>query len=181
MLLSVAYPNLSETDAELIRDFRRINDLAYVNVVEPHWTMIFPGSTKEVSREQLSKHIAEVATGQASIEFTCRYALVYDDDSNDDYYLFLVPDEGFSQISRMHDQLYSGFMRPHLRLDIPYVPHIGVATGKDPNQLYELASEWNKHKREISGVIDRLSLCSYDGRKVVDLEEFGLNCELNDA
>jgi len=99
---------------------------------------------------------------------------VYDEDGCDDYYLFMVPDECFSGIGLLHDRLYRGFMRPKLRLDIPFVPHIGIATRKDPDELYELASKWNRGGHEIIGTIDELSLSSYDGSKVVVLMRFPL-------
>lgn len=175
MKLCVAYPKLTSPDASLIRDFRRQHDKNYVDVIDAHWTMIFPGSSEGVDEQRLRDHIFSVATESFPIRFSCRYALVYDDDSNDDYYIFLVPDEGFSEISRLHDRLYSDFMRPSLRLDIPYVPHIGIATGKDPNHLYDLAREWNAAGHEIHGMIDALTLCSYDGRTVQDLETFPLS------
>lgn len=159
----------------MIRDFRKRHDKTYVDVIDPHWTMIFPGSTDGFDEQRLRDHISSVATESSPIRFSCRYALVYDDDSNDDYYIFLVPDEGFSEISRLHDRLYSDLMRPSLRLDIPYVPHIGIANGKDRDHLYELAKEWNAAGHEIHGMINALTLCSYDERKVQDLETFPLS------
>lgn len=66
-------------------------------------------------------------------------------------------------------------MRPRLRLDVPYVPHIGIATSKDRNHLYELATEWNREGLEIHGAVDELTLSSYDGNGVVDLERFRLD------
>ena len=174
MLLSVAYPNISEADSARIRAFRELHDHSYVDVIAPHWTMIFPGSSEGIEQEIIEKRIYEVAAQNKSIDFVCRYALVYDDDSNDDYYIFLVPDEGFSAISLLHDQLYAGFMRDRLRLDIPFLPHIGIATHKDRDHLYVLATEWNQNATEIRGSIDTLTLCSYDGKKVEDLQHYPL-------
>ena len=174
MLLCVAYPKLEGSAGLLIREFREEHDQRYVDVIDAHWTMVFPGSCEGIEEQQLGDHISSVAMQSSPIHFCCRYALVYDDDSGDDYYLFLVPDEGFSGISRLHDRLYSGFLRPRLRLDIPYVPHIGIATGKDPDALYELAKAWNAAGHEIGGVVDSLTLCSYDGAEVRDLRTFRL-------
>ena len=175
MLLCLAYPNLSALDAKLIRDFRRQHDTKYVDVVEAHWTLIFPGSTRGLSHDELTCHIADVASRSASIEFICRYALVYNDDESDDYYLFLIPDEGFSSISLLHDRLYSELLRPRLRLDLPYIPHIGIATSQDRDSLYELAMAWNQSGREIRGSIDVLTFCAYRGGKVDDLVHFNLD------
>ena len=182
MHLCLAYPNISADDRELIHDFRRLHDAKYVDVVDAHWTMIFPGSTKDFDSSDLHEHISRVARDFSPIDFVCRYALVYDDDSSDDYYIFLVPDEGFSQISLLHDALYSGMMLPHLRLDIPYVPHVGIATSADKDHLYRLATDWNNLRREIRGRIDSLTLSSYDGNRVEDITHFRLtNSEQADA
>jgi 2'-5' RNA ligase len=175
MLLCLAYPQLSQNDTKLIRDFRMKHDQKYVDVVDAHWTMIFPGSCEAITQDDLQTHIRSVAQQNAPINSTCRYALVYDDDESDDYYIFLVPDEGFSAISLLHDKLYSDFMRPALRLDIPYVPHIGIATSKDRNHLYNLATEWNSKQFEIKSSIDELTLCSYDGKAVTNIQSFSLN------
>jgi hypothetical protein len=142
-LLALAYPRLSSEDDELIREYRKVHDLAYVNVVEAHWTLVFPGrhgpndlpSNSAAKSNLLSTHIAEVTRRHKPIHFTCRYAMLHADQTSDNYYLFLVPDEGFSEICRLHDDLYSGFMRPFLALSLPYVPHTGIATSEDPNHL----------------------------------------------
>jgi 2'-5' RNA ligase len=175
MHLCLAYPALQEGDRKIICEFRRLHDIKYFDVVDAHWTMIFPVSTKDIELNNLADHIARAVSNYGPVSFVCRYALVYDDDGSDDYYLFLVPDEGFSGISLLHDELYSDFMRPHLRLDIPYVPHIGIATDKNKEHLYELAREWNDCCREIRGTIDSLTLSSYDGKQVKDIKQFNFN------
>ncbi len=174
-MLCVAYPKLSEIDQTRIDAFRQIHDQAYVDVIDAHWTMLFPSSCEGFTEEQLSTHTQKITQQSQPIHFVCRHALVYDDDSNDNYYLFLVPDEGFSGISHLHDELYTDFMRPHLRLDIPFVPHIGIATHKDRDHLYELARKWNKDAHEIHGTIDSLTLCSYIDGEVNDLQSFSLD------
>lgn len=181
MLLCLAYPRLSQADEARVRSFRKKHDPQYADIVPAHWTMIFPGSSKGISQDSLSEHIGKAAATSGPINFSCRYALVYGDDGCDDYYLFLVPDEGFSGISLLHDRLYGGFMRSRLRLDVPYVPHIGIATHKDRDHLYELATQWNSEEHEINGVIDELTLCFYDGSKVIDLERFSLNNQTDSA
>ncbi|SHI53669.1 2'-5' RNA ligase [Rubritalea squalenifaciens DSM 18772] len=174
MLLCVAYPRLSEADAEMIRAFRREHDQAYVDVIGAHWTLIFPGSTEGIGRDQLRDQVSSVAGRHAPVEFSCRHALVYNNDLTDEYHLFLVPDQGFSGISRLHDDLYSGLMRERLRLDIPYVPHIGIATSKDPDHLYDLATAWNEEGKTITGMVDSMTICSYVDGEIEDLETLDL-------
>ena len=100
--------------------------------------------------------------------------MVHDDDSSDDYYVFLVPDEGFSEVSRLHDALYTGRLAPNLRLDIPYVPHIGIATMKDAQVCKDLADGLNRLGLSISGEVEEITVVEYNGKIVVDLEAYRL-------
>jgi 2'-5' RNA ligase len=170
MLVGLAYPELNPDDREAIVEFRRLYDQTHFDVVDEHWTLIFPVSG--VTRKDLSSHIAQVVSRHAPIDFVIRFALVHDDDFSDNFYVFLVPDEGFSAISRLHDDLSSGILQEFWRLDLPYVPHIGIATGKDVRRLKQLADKWNATKREISGRITGITLSEYDGKKVTDLQTF---------
>jgi len=104
--------------------------------------------------------------------------MVHNDDSSDDYYVFLVPDEGFSELALLHDALYAGVLASRLRLDIPYVPHIGIATLKDPRKCKELADELNAKPLRIQGQVEEISVVDYDGKVVTDLRHFRL---ANDA
>ncbi len=98
--------------------------------------------------------------------------MVGNDDSNENYYVFLVPDEGYSEISKLHDRLYRGVLAPYLRLDIPYVPHIGIATISDARRIKTLCDELNSTGVAIHGQIEAMSVCSYDGMKITDLKTF---------
>jgi 2'-5' RNA ligase len=172
MLVGLAYPELNRDDREAIVEFRRLHDQAFFDVVNEHWTLIFPISG--VSKEDLSRHIVQVVSRHAPIDFVIRYAIVHDDDFSDNYYIFLVPDEGFSAISRLHNDLASGVLQRFRRIDLPYVPHIAVATSKDVWHLKQLVGNWNETKRDISGRIKEITLSDYDGKKVRDLQTFKL-------
>ena len=127
---------------------------------------------KEVPFAQYREHVAAVARAQIAITFSCRYAMIGNDDDSDNYYVFLVPDVGFSEISKLHDKLYRGPLAPHLRLDIPYIPHIGIATIPDAARIKNLCDQLNAKPVTIHGQINAITLCSYDGSKVTDLESF---------
>ena len=84
--------------------------------------------------------------------------------------MFFVPDEGYGQISKLHDRLYRGILKQHLRLDIPYVPHIAIATNNDAQRIKALCDELNSDGVAIQGQIDAMTVCSYDGSKITDVE-----------
>ena len=49
----------------------------------------------------------------------------------------------FSGLARLHDALYTEALASRLRLDIPYVAHIGIAALKNPAHCKRLADELN--------------------------------------
>lgn len=170
--LALCYPKLSADDRRFIDDFRARHDLAYRDVVKPHFTMVF--QIHDLPRNVFCEHVARIAATVESFSFVCRYAMVHDDDSSDDYYVFLVPDEGFSQFSRLHDALYTGPLAPNLRLDNPYVPHIGIATMKEAQGCNDLADDLNHLGLSISGKVEEITVVEYNGKVVVDLEGYRL-------
>ncbi len=169
-LYTLCYPRLVDADRQFINEFRREHDLPFRDVVAPHFTMVF--GCKDVPLAIYREHVAAIARSQSAIAFSCRYAMVGNDDDNDNYYVFLTPDEGFAEISRLHDKLYRGPLAPFLRLDIPYVPHIGIATIPDAARIKVLCDKLNAMPITIHGQINAITLCSYDGSKITDLESF---------
>ena len=169
-LYTLCYPQLSDADRRFIDEYRYAHDIPYRSVVGPHFTMIF--GCREVPLAVYREHVAGVARSQRPIAFSCRYAMLHDDDENDNYYVFLVPDEGYGELSLLHDKLYRGPLAPFLRLDIPYVPHIGIATMADASRVKALCDALNAKGVEIHGRIDALTICAYDGSTITDVESF---------
>jgi 2'-5' RNA ligase len=171
-LLALCYPKLSVEDQRFVDDFRDRHDHAYRDIVKPHFTMVF--QVRDLAEPSFSEHVACVAEASVPIRFVCRYAMVHNDVSSDNYYVFLVPDEGFSELALLHDALYTKVLASQLRLDIPYVPHIGIATLKDVHRCKELADELNSARLCIGGTIAELSVVEYNGKTVTDLCHFRL-------
>lgn len=127
-LYTVAYIDVSPSAGALIAAFRAEHD-PHVNVVGPHFTMVF--GCKAIPEASYNAHIAVVAESTKQISFHCRYAMLGADDVDETAYVFLVPDEGNSSISLLHDRLYTGPLAAHPRLDFPYISHITVASTQD--------------------------------------------------
>ena len=51
----------------------------------------------------------------------------------------LVPEEGAREIEALHDRLYDGILRPHLRADIPFEPHITVGASDSLERCQDIA------------------------------------------
>tara|TARA_R110002049_G_scaffold61475_5_gene163808 strand:+ start:2304 stop:2828 length:525 start_codon:yes stop_codon:yes gene_type:complete len=168
MLYTLCYPTLSDDDHEFVRSFRREHDLPFRDVVEHHFTIVF--GISDIPMQNYAEHVRTKLLDQRNIDFVCRYAMLGDDAESDDFYVFLTPDEGLSDICRVHDKLYTGEFEKFHRVEIPYIPHIGIATMPDAGKIQSLCDELNAGSFSIAGKLESATICEYDGTKVVDLE-----------
>src|SRR5438874_242296 len=123
-LLVIGYPKLARVDSEWIGSIREQNDYLSHSLLPPHFTFVFPLTT--ITESELAEHLKKQLAGCNRIPFVLRCSILVKDDSGEDYYVLLVPDEGFSSIVKLHDRLYTGILAPALRLDIPFIPHITI-------------------------------------------------------
>lgn len=61
-----------------------------------------------------------------------------------------------------------------MRLDIPFVPHIGIANAKDPKACKRLVDEINAEEFEVRGTVEHLDVIEYVGNRVKTLEQIPL-------
>ena len=134
-LYTLGYPSLNDDDMSFIVRFRHEHDVRYRDVVAPHFTMAFGCNT--VCELEYCQHVGAVAKANAPLHFSCRYAMLGSDDQDQTAYVFLVPDEGYSGFSLLHDRLYTGVLSSHLRLDIPFIPHITIRSHLKNNFVTE--------------------------------------------
>lgn len=170
-LLALCYPSISSANWTWIQAIREVHDPNYP-VVAPHFTLIFPLFTLEPTL--LSEHMRSVLQGRAQIAFVLRCGLVVKDVTGDSTHTFLVPDEGFGELVKLHNHLYTGFLAEQLRLDIPFIPHITVASSLQPEVCKRVADEINSQNIAIAGVIRAIDLVEYANNRVVTLEQFTL-------
>lgn len=168
-LFTLAYPRLAEKDAKFIEEFRRRHDGHY-ELVRAHFTMVFGCS--EIDERAYLEHVGEVARLSRPISFVCRYAMLGADDEGERAYVFLVPDEGYSDISRLHDALYRRAMAPFLRLDIPYVPHITLGFSADGAAMKTCCDELNEAALSIHGSVEALTVAALEDGSLVDVASF---------
>jgi len=88
--------------------------------------------------------------------------------------VFLVFAEGGNAITELHDHLYAGALHPHLRDDIPFVPHITIAAMSSMVACEQLARDLRERAQGICGVIDRLDLVDLGRSRVHSIEGFAL-------
>jgi 2'-5' RNA ligase len=167
-LAVVAYPKLDEADRVRIESFRTTHDPQAARLAA-HFTFVFPVVADLI---ELEDEIALVAKSTPPISFTIRAARAVRDALTTESHVFLIPEEGSADITMLHDRLYSGVLRPHLRSDIRFVPHLTVAAVSSLEAAETLAKDLDA--REVRGVIAALELIDVRGARVISITTFAL-------
>lgn len=170
-LVVVSYPNISLDDLSLIQSVRAEHD-RYYRVIAPHFTFVFP--VYGIEQSAFVEHVKRQAEGVRKIPFVVRCAMVVMESGAAITHVFLVPDEGYSDIVKLHDRLYRSMLAPELRLDIAFIPHIGVGNATDPQACKDLADDLNQREPAIRGTVDSLDVASYEGDGVTTIERIEL-------
>ncbi len=171
-LLVVAYPELSDKHKRWIESFRKKHDRLFYGVVEPHFTFVFP--TFGVTYEDFLQEVLDKAKDVRGFEFRIRCAMNNNDSLSEYNHIFLSPDEGNSDIVKLHDKLYSGILRKTLRLDIDFYSHMVIGSYKDAEKCKVLIDEINSSGLDISGKISSLNIVSYGNGKLRNLNRIEL-------
>src|ERR1041384_3572542 len=100
----VAYPELLRAALEMIQACRRENNTLY-NIIGAHFTIVF--SVPDMPLEDFTAEVKKQTAGAKAIDFCLRSVIINKDAFSDNFDAFLVPDEGFSSIVKLHDKLYS--------------------------------------------------------------------------
>ena len=168
----LAYPRWNPEDYARIQDFRKDFDELYYQVVAPHFAFVFP--LEGIGREAFLAEAEKQALGFGPIEFELRCAVINKDAFLPYYHLLLVPEKGYSRVVRLHDRLYSGQFRPHLRLDIDFIPHVGIANSKDPQLVKRWVDSWNRDDFCIRGRMESVTAIEYLDGTLKDLHTIPL-------
>jgi 2'-5' RNA ligase len=150
----VAYPMMDDADSQWISAFRKKHDPQSVRI-GVHFTLVFP---VEGSPSRLASEIAAVARSIAPIAFAIRRTEIVFDALGNRSLVFLVPDEGALEITTLHDRLYAGVLRPHLRAEIPFVPHLTIGAAAEYSAAQRAAAELDVGSRVVRGRIEQVVL-----------------------
>ena len=168
-LLVLAYPQLEKKDYDWIQSFRAKHDERYFNIVLPHFTLVFP--VNNVTQKDFIDHIEKTSKKFKEFYFVLRCAQIVKDSFSDYTDVFLIPEEGYRIFVKLHDALYTGLLEKELRLDISFIPHLGIATNKDPRRSKLLSEEINSKNPEIFGAVSKLDIVSYSNNKIETIKE----------
>ena len=171
-LLVLAYPTLSREDYTWIQAIRATHDEVNYQLVKPHFTLVFP--SYGVKQDRFITHIKAMVADFPVFHFVLRSAIVAKDSFNESTHVFLVPDEGHSYFIKLHDRLYTGRLSPELRLDIPYIPHIGVANAINPEHCKKVVDDLNAQNFAVTGQIVNLDIVVYANDRVETISQVKL-------
>lgn len=139
----------------------------------PYFTLVF--GNIDMEPVAFATAIRARAKTIHAIRFRLRSALVVPEQIVRRFHVFLIPDEGFGAILKLHDALHAGPLSTALRQDSPYLPHITVATTSDHGVARDLALSLNKSDIDIRGHIDALQVERRAGEVIKQVAEVPLS------
>lgn len=173
-LYVVAYPELADEDYQIIQQYRKEHDRLY-SMIEPHFTLVF--LVNDFTEADFIAEVKKQVEGIRAFDFILRCSTINKDAFSDNYFAFLVPDEGFSNIVKLHDALYADKLAHHHRMDIDYIPHIEIANSalSDKTTIKKIVDKWNSEDFAIKGRVSTLYVISLENGVLSTLEKIQLS------
>jgi 2'-5' RNA ligase len=169
-LAIVAYPRLDEADRHWIEAFRTKHD-PQAPRIGVHFTLVFP---VDAMPNDVVREIALVAQTTDPIPFAIDRMQVVPDVPGQVSHIFLVPNEGSGEIATLHDRLYGGTLRSHLRSDIPFIAHMTVGAAPDPESAAKLAEALDLGGRIVRGIVSDIDLIDVSAERVQSIGAYRL-------
>ena len=170
-LVAIGYPELEPGGFEMIQSIRRKYD-PHLTLLDPHVTLVF--DVESIDLDTLVAHLQPIISATPAISFVMRCVSVVKSVNDDIWFLLMVPDEGYSEIIRLHDDLYRDILREHLRLDIPFIPHITVGIFDDGESCKAAADKINRDRFEIHGRLGAVDVALYSDDRIETLRRISL-------
>lgn len=169
--LVIAYPELQQSDFDWIQDYRKQNDRQF-SLVKPHFTLVF--AVQDLDKESFLNEVKQKASSVMPFDFDLKVATINQDNSGGYYHEFLVPDNGYSSIIKLHDKLYSRLLKPYLRFDVDFIPHMSIGDNEDAQTSKRRVDELNEQGISIHGHVGSLDVLEYANGAVTTLEKIVL-------
>jgi 2'-5' RNA ligase len=163
----VHYPNV---DAQQINLFRKKYD-PQIDLIEPHITLMFPVPAS-IGKDNLVSHLRSVLSGRQPFPIHLQGF-----QKSWDGYLFLMVQEGNTDIINLHSEIYTGVLADYRKEDIPYVPHLTLGVfAKNVNEYAEALEEAKRLDLDYRGMLDKAHLVQVNDERtqIVWDREFSL-------
>jgi hypothetical protein len=169
----VAMPTMNDNELQFLQTLRKMHDPKGHAVLGPHFTL-FPLHDK-FSRDELKTALETNLRHQMKINVCMRLAMfmppLYQHKS---WYAFLIPDEGFSCLSRLHQLVYSGKLHSALDKKFPFIPHITIGSFGNKEDCLQLVGQFNAIRIQLSGYIEKLLFIETCNDKLIVFDELHL-------
>jgi len=134
----------TKLDSQQLLDFRRKYDPT-VDLMEDHISIIFP-IPDEISERQISTHIDGILTPWKPFKVHINgYVKSWD------HWLFLTLGEGNEKVNRLFKEMFTGILKPYLRSDLPFLPHISAGYfGKGQFNIFNPKDELDEDKYRLA-------------------------------
>lgn len=149
-----SFPKLDQ-NLDWILQFRSQHD-PKAQLIPTHLTLVYP--TEILSPAEIWAEASKLVASVPKFRFVSRSVLVVSEDKNTNAAasIFLVPDEGFQEVVQLHDLLYSARLKPALRTDIPFIPHVTIGSNLELQTARNLAHSLESKKFKVELIIDQL-------------------------
>jgi 2'-5' RNA ligase len=130
----LAVVHLLALPAEPIGGFRRAHDPT-VDLIGPHLTLVFPVPAT-IDGGAFRTHLRDVVSRTPPFDIRLNGLERWWDG-----WLFLLVADGRDEVVALHHALHTGILRPYLRTEHPYVPHVGLGLfvqERDSHDLLEI-------------------------------------------
>jgi 2'-5' RNA ligase len=152
----VAKPEFGKAELEWLTQLREKRAHSWG---PPAFTLVFPGAD---SADRVVRHVRTIGAATPRIRFCLRSAMIVPEAKTGWYHVFLVPDEGFGAIIRLHDRLHSGPLACCWRPDVPYIPHVTVASTREIDDARETMASLNARVLAIIGNVSEIEVQQRD-------------------
>jgi 2'-5' RNA ligase len=166
----VAYPRFAEADGRWVESIRAAHDPQHA-LIPAHFTLVFPTPASPAS---VIPEVEKSVLGQRSFSVSFTRSATHREVAMQVSYVFLLPSSGGDQIGSLHDRLYRDALRPYLRRETPYVPHVTIAQNANPDVCLGLEKELNALGLHLTATIDAVHVIRVADGGIATLASFAL-------
>jgi 2'-5' RNA ligase len=123
-------------NSEILDNYRKKYDPLY-NLINVHITLVFPFKSK-LTHNDVKEHIRGVLLGVESFKIS-----FHGFSKSSDGHIFLNVIDGFEELVRLNDKLYSGILSNFRNKDIEYSPHITIGKIEKEEELDSILFDLN--------------------------------------
>jgi len=172
MIYVLAYPKFSKKVGRAIAEFRAEHEPERAAMVRAHITLVF--GLSGLNENEFCEQCRQVAIPLEPIEFSFSNILIHKDPVEHNYKLVANVDTGTDKITKVHNAMYVGPQSSQLRSDIPYQPHMTIATNSKFEQIEAIKTRSLSVHFPLSGVIERIGVVRLEQNIVTKMAEIYL-------